>query len=177
VSRGVKVALERPTAQRAEDFLKAVARSRRLHANLVTPPATRAGYENYLKYAGRDDQAHFFVIDSESNELAGAINIGVIVRGYFYSAPMGYYAFAPHDGQGFMRAGLVQAITYAFRNLKLHRLEANIQPENARSIRLVQSLGFRLEGYSPKYLKISGRWRDHERWAILTDEWHPRRVQ
>lgn len=173
----IKVVLERPSRRRAEDVLKAVRRSRRLHANLVTPPATRTGYDNYLQYAERDDQAHFFVAIPESNELAGVINIGVIVRGFSHSAPMSHYAFTPHAGQGYMRAGLVQAINYAVRNLKLHRLEANIQPENARSIRLVQGLGFRCEAYSPKYLKISGRWRDHERWAILTAKWRPRRAR
>jgi hypothetical protein len=54
--------------------------------------------------------------------------------------------------------------------LRLHRLEANVQPGNAASIRLLQRLGFRREGYSPRYLRICGRWRDHERWAILADE-------
>ena len=70
-----------------------------------------------------------------------------------------------------MYAGLAQTLNYAFGDLKLHRLEANIQPANGPSIRLVQSLGFRLEGLSPKYLKVSGRWRDHERWAILKEDW------
>jgi ribosomal-protein-alanine N-acetyltransferase len=53
----------------------------------------------------------------------------------------------------------------------LHRLEANIQPSNERSIALVRGLGFRKEGLSRRYLKIGGRWRDHERWALLVDEW------
>ncbi len=53
-----------------------------------------------------------------------------------------------------------------------HRqVEANIQPHNRASIRLVQSLGFHREGYSPRYLKIAGRWRDRERWALLREEW------
>jgi ribosomal-protein-alanine N-acetyltransferase len=63
----------------------------------------------------------------------------------------------------------------AFRRLRLHRLEANVQPGNRASIRLVRRLGFRREGYSPRYLKIQGRWRDHERWALLADAATPRR--
>lgn len=58
-------------------------------------------------------------------------------------------------------------IRRAFGELKLHRLEANIQPGNVASIALVRACGFALEGYSPRYLKIGGRWRDHERWALL----------
>jgi ribosomal-protein-alanine N-acetyltransferase len=70
-----------------------------------------------------------------------------------------------------MHIGLTKVIDYAFTKLKLHRLEAKIQPDNRKSIRLARRLGFRLEGYSPRYPKINGRWRDHERWAILADDW------
>jgi len=74
-----------------------------------------------------------------------------------------------------MRAGIELVVQVAFGNLGLHRIEANIQPGNKASIALAQSAGFRREGFSPRYLKISGRWRDHERWALLADDW--RRAQ
>jgi len=95
--------------------------------------------------------------------------VSEIVRGAFRSAYLGYYAFAPHDGHGLMAEGLALVIRDAFRRLRLHRVEANIQPGNKASLRLVRRLGFRREGYSPRYLKIAGRWRDHERWALLAD--------
>lgn len=66
-----------------------------------------------------------------------------------------------------MREGLQAVVRHAFRRLKLHRLEANIQPGNAASVRRVTACGFAREGYSPRCLKIAGRWRDHARWAAL----------
>jgi ribosomal-protein-alanine N-acetyltransferase len=76
-----------------------------------------------------------------------------------------------------MRAGLAAVVQRAFRTYGLHRLEANIQPDNERSIALVRSLGFEREGYSPRYLKIRGRWRDHERWAVTSEAWRSLRGQ
>jgi ribosomal-protein-alanine N-acetyltransferase len=70
-----------------------------------------------------------------------------------------------------MNAGLRLILQTVFEDLKLHRLEANIQPENNRSIHLVKNNGFRKEGYSPRYLKINGVWRDHERWAMTFEDW------
>jgi len=105
-----------------------------------------------------------------SDALVGVAAVSEIVRGLFRSAYLGYYAFAPHQGQGLMREGLSLVIRQAFGRLRLHRLEANIQPGNAASRRLVRTLGFRREGYSRRYLKVRGRWRDHERWALLADE-------
>jgi ribosomal-protein-alanine N-acetyltransferase len=76
-----------------------------------------------------------------------------------------------YRASGHMRAGLAAVIRLAFRSYGLHRLEANIQPDNSRSIALVRGLGFELEGFSPRYLKIGGRWRDHERWALTAESW------
>lgn len=90
-----------------------------------------------------------------------------IVRGVFLSGYLSYYVFAGHERQGLMTEALRLVARHAFSKLALHRLEANIRPENAASIALVRACGFAREGFSPKYLKIAGRWRDHERWALL----------
>ena len=111
---------------------------------------------------------------TDGGEIAGVVNVSEIVRGSFQSAYLGYYAFEPFAGRAFLYRGLCAVISHCFGKLKLHRLEANIQPANARSIALVKGLGFRREGLSPRYLKICGRWRDHERWAILAEDWRHR---
>jgi ribosomal-protein-alanine N-acetyltransferase len=167
------VILETPSSGRRQEFLRLVALSRHLHRNRVTPPDTPERYNEYLRQAHGARQENFLVVDKISGELAGVVNINDIVRGQFQSAYLGYYAFSPHAGTGLMRQGLHKVITYSFRILRLHRLEANMMPDNKRSIALVEGLGFRLEGMSPRYLKICGRWQDHQRWAILAEEWRP----
>ena len=101
-----------------------------------------------------------------TGEMVGVINITNIVRGCFQSAYLGYYAFAGHERQGLMGEGLQAVVKRAFGSLKLHRLEANIQPENQAALALAEACGFSKEGFSAHYLKIGGRWRDHERWAV-----------
>lgn len=154
--------------RRAASFLAAALRSRRLHGRWARAPSTREQYQAYVRRARERNYAGHLVV-TEQGELAGVINISEIVMGAFRSGYLGYYAFAPHDGQGYMRAGLAAVIALAFGKYGLHRLEANIQPENRRSIALVRGLGFLREGYSPRYLKIGGRWRDHERWALTSE--------
>jgi [ribosomal protein S5]-alanine N-acetyltransferase len=73
-----------------------------------------------------------------------------------------------------MSDGLQLVLARAFTDLRLHRLEANIQPGNAASIALVRKAGFVREGFSERYLKIGGRWRDHEHWAIRAEQWRSR---
>ena len=133
-----RVRLERPNARREPDYLQAALRSRALHRGYVVPAATPREYRAYLRRARRANQESFFVVDAQSGELAGVININDIVRHAELSGRLGYYAFVPHAGKGLMREGLGLIIERAFRELGLHRLEANIQPGNRRSIALVQ---------------------------------------
>jgi ribosomal-protein-alanine N-acetyltransferase len=163
--------IKRPSPGYAEEFLAAVRRSRRLHKGWVSPPADLEQFRQYVKSQRLANRKGFLVVDGDSSELAGVINVTEIVRGAFQSAYLGYYAFVPFEGRGFMFQGMQLVIAHCFGVMKLHRLEANVQPENARSIALVQALGFQREGFSPRYLKVCGKWRDHERWALLTEWW------
>ena len=113
----------------------------------------------------------------EDDAIVGVFNIGAIVRGLFKSAYLGYYALAPHAGAGYMAEGLELALRVAFRRLKLHRVEANVQPDNRRSLALVRRAGFVREGFSRRYVRIGGRWRDHVRMALLVEDWRARRTR
>ena len=166
----MKITLEIPSKRRRTEFLAAVARSRKLHGRWASPPRTAKAFDQNLKRFDLPAHLGFWIV-TEADELAGVVNINEIVRGSFQSGYLGYYAFAPHNGHGYVTEGVRAVISRAFRALRLHRLEANIQPGNDRSRRLVQRLGFRLEGFSLRYLKIAGKWRDHERWAITAEGW------
>ena len=165
-----EVFLERPSLRRQVEFLEAARRSVKLHGRWVRAPRTTEDYRELLKRARMANRFSHFICHSTGN-LVGVVNISEVVRGVFQSGYLGYYAFVPYAGAGLMRAGLVLVIERAFGEHALHRLEANVQPRNVRSKRLIQSLGFRYEGFSPRYLKIAGRWRDHERWALTSEEW------
>ena len=154
----------------AAEFLAAVKRSRKLHAPWVKPPGTEAAYLSFVRRVRTRSHVGYLIRLRRSGELVGVAGISEIVRGSLRSAYLGYYAFAPHERQGLMTEGLSLVIKQAFGPLRLHRLEANVQPGNRASLRLIRRLGFRREGFSPRYLKIRGRWRDHERWALLADE-------
>ena len=145
-------------------------RSRKLHGRWVSAPWTPTAYRAYVRRLRGTTHVGYLVCLRGTGELVGVANISEIVRGHFQSGYLGYYAFAPFERCGLMSEGLALVIDEAFGGLGLHRLEANIQPGNRASIRLVRRLGLRREGYSPRYLKIRGRWRDHERWAIVSDQ-------
>ena len=162
-----RIALRPPTLEDEREFIALANASVELHRPWITAPSTTETFRRYLDTMARPENRRFLVCVKETDRIAGVVNLTNIVLGLFRSGYLGYYAFAGFERRGLMREGLRTVVRYAFRDLSLHRLEANIQPGNVASIALVQSIGFEKEGYSPRYLKIGGRWRDHERWAIL----------
>jgi [ribosomal protein S5]-alanine N-acetyltransferase len=166
-----RVVIRPPGPKDEAEYVAAVRRSQKLHRPWVSPTATGKAFRAALRRWRAPSEMAFFVFLRDTSALVGVVTLSEIVRGHFQSAYLSYFAFEPHARRGLMREALGQVITHAFADLGLHRLEANIQPGNGASRALVRVLGFRQEGYSPRYLKISGRWKDHERWAILADEW------
>ena len=165
-------------APRAADETELIARnraSRALHHGWVTPPTDHRAFSAWMKRLEEPSTKALLVCRLEDGAIVGTFVLSQIFRRLFQSAYLGYYAQQPFSGQGYMTEGLALVLRHAFLAMKLHRLEANIQPENAPSLALVKRAGFRLEGYSPSYLKIGGRWRDHQRWAMLIDDWRLRR--
>ena len=171
----MRVMLREPMIRDRDEFLQRVSDSRELHASWVAPPDSRAAFRVYVNRSAQPNQRLSLVCLRETNEIVGVVNLNEIVYGLFQSAYLGYYGFSPYDGQGLMSEGVSLAVSMAFRRLRLHRVEANVQPNNPASINLVRGLGFRKEGVSRRYLKVAGRWRDHERWATIAEEWRPKR--
>jgi ribosomal-protein-alanine N-acetyltransferase len=179
---GLRVYLRAPRRADATAFLVAAKASRDLHDGWVRPPLNSALFAAYARRYGRfrpDDpaaltNAGLLVCRCEDDALVGVFNFSDIVRGAFQSAHLGYYAFAPHAGEGYMSEGMELALGIAFRKLKLHRVEVNVQPTNRRSLALVRRAGFVREGYSRRYVRIAGRWRDHVRYALLIEDWRAR---
>jgi ribosomal-protein-alanine N-acetyltransferase len=166
-----RVRLEPPTPADRREFIDLVDASYELHRPWTFPPNDAAGFRRLLERNARDDFQMSLLRRAHDGAIVGMFELSGITRGFFQSAYLGYWVGAPYARRGYMSEGMGLVFRYAFGKLKLHRLEANIQPENGASIALAKRTGFKREGYSPRYLKIGGRWRDHERWAILAEQW------
>lgn len=161
-----RVTLRPLTADDQREFLDLVAASVDLHHPWVTLPSTPDQFRAHLARYEHSEDESLLVCPRDNGDIAGMVNISSIIRGRFQSGTVSYAAFAPTAGKGYLTEALDLVVHHAFEGLRLHRLEANIQPGNRASLRLVQRIGFRKEGYAPEMLFIDGVWRDHERWAI-----------
>ena len=134
----------------------------------------KAAFRRRLKrYAGeiRDGVAFpFFVFDSASGALLGGVTLAQVRRGVTQAGTLGYWMGEPHAGRGIMTEAVGLLARHAFGTLRLHRLEASCLPENRRSIRLLEKVGFSREGLARRYLCIAGVWRDHLLWGLLADD-------
>tara|TARA_B100000029_G_scaffold448940_1_gene471764 strand:+ start:524 stop:1042 length:519 start_codon:yes stop_codon:yes gene_type:complete len=149
-----------------EELLALTRCSRDLHEPWISPPVDASSFRSYLARTQSQDHEGFVLCLQETSIIIGVVNINNIVRGSFRNASLGYYVNSAYRKKGFMQEGLILVTQFAFTNLGLHRLEANIQPNNLNSIELVKRCGFKKEGISKDFLFIDGAWKDHERWAI-----------
>ncbi len=154
-----------------EEFLLATKESIDLHHPWIEAPSDEEQYQRYIQRINFESHLGFFIRQISDKQLVGVVNINEIVKGVFQSGYLGFYAFKNFSGQGLMSEGLLLVLSFYFEKLKLHRLEANIQSKNLQSLNLIKRLKFRREGFSPKYLKINGKWCDHERYAMTLEDY------
>jgi ribosomal-protein-alanine N-acetyltransferase len=168
--KGKKVILRYVTIDDFEEMLVLFEESRKFYKGLVDTPDT---IDKFAAYVERNDSEtnECFVICREDGKIVGTINLSQIFRKGFQNAYLGYSLGVNYTGKGFMTEAVELILRFAFKELKLHRVEANVQPENLPSINVLRRCGFTKEGFSRKYLKIAGRWRDHERFAIIREDW------
>ncbi|HXG84052.1 MAG TPA: GNAT family protein [Pyrinomonadaceae bacterium] len=168
---GKKALLRPPKFEDFTEFTRAAKSSRKFHRGLVSPPVDRKGFDELLGRNEKEENEIFVICRIEDQAIAGAVNLSQIFRRSFHNAYLGYYLFESFTRQNLMTEAVELILSHTFKTLKLHRVEANVQPENTASIKVLQKNGFTKEGFSRKYLKIGGRWRDHERWAIIVEDW------
>jgi ribosomal-protein-alanine N-acetyltransferase len=138
---------------------------------------TRSSFRRRLRQAQRevrDDLGYAYLIFGETPlTLLGGLNISNVRRGVAQSASLGYWIGAPYAGRGYMTEAVRAASYFAFASLKLNRLDAACLPTNVASARVLIKGGFKLEGRARQFLKIDGRWQDHDLYALLHDDPRP----
>lgn len=158
------------------DEITALYRASRTHfRGRAQPGYDRQSYDQLLGETAHEATELFFICRLSDNAIVGTITLSQIFRKRFQNAYVGYLLGAAFTGNGYMTEAVRLILRFAFQDLKLHRIEANVQPENEHSLAVLRRNDFVKEGFSRKYLKISGRWRDHERWAIIREDWKIKR--
>lgn len=142
------------------------------------PPATwedrhsPASFAAMLRAMRRDSRAGrslpFAVVLHGS--LVGQVTVSNVVRGAFQSASVGYWVDRSAAGRGVVPTALALIVDHCFTEVGLHRIEANVRPENEPSLRVMRKLGFREEGLHPRFLYIDGAWRDHLCFALTVED-------
>ncbi len=132
-------------------------------------------FDRVLATSNTPARVRWLVCEKVSKLIVASVGIDQISRGPFNNGIMGWWCGTPYTNKGFMTAGIQAALESAFRDeplgLSLHRIEANIRPENIASLAVARKVGFRYEGHSPKYLQIAGKYCDHSRFAIVREDW------
>lgn len=128
-----------------------------------------SAYVRRLNRAARHDLSYSFAVEYRG-ELVGQVTVSGVTRGSLLSASIGYWISEHVAGRGIIPTAVALVSDWCFQELGLHRVEINIRPENAASLRVVAKLGFREEGVRKAYLHIQGRWADHRSFALTAEE-------
>jgi ribosomal-protein-alanine N-acetyltransferase len=172
-----RVYLRAPEELDEREFTSLMRASRTFHRPWASAPTDPERFAAYVADGRRSDFEAMLVCRVEDDAIVGFFNLSQIAQGKVQSAYLGYAVGQRFAGLGYMREAINLVLSNAFGDLGLDSVEANIQPGNEASIALARGAGFRRDGRAPRYLKIGGLWRDHERWAILAEEWRARNEQ
>ena len=140
------------------------------HVPWARPFTDQSGFDRWFGNLVEGTDIAFVAREEQSGGIVGVTHLSQISRGAMESCYLGFHGNAAFAGRWLMTEAVRLAVYHAFEKLSLHRVEANVQPGNVRSLALLHRVGFRREGFSPRYLRIDGAWRDHERWAVLADD-------
>lgn len=181
---GERVVLRRPTERDRAAFIDLRRRNRKhlerwepipRGVDAFTDAELNKSFDRELKLRRTKTDERFLICDVRDGTIMGKISISGIYRGPLMDCRLGYWIGKEFARRGCMTEAVGLATRYAFLELGLHRVEANMQPHNEASRRVVMRNGFQQEGFSQRYLLIRGRWADHERWAITREAWEERR--
>ena len=174
-SNSKRVFLREPEPDDCDKLIDLYRLSRVHFRGLTNSNFDRERFDQLLIDAAKETNEYFLVCRTEDDAIVGSLNFSQIFRRGFQNTYLGYQLFAGYTGNGYMTEAVDIGLRHAFLELKLHRVEANVQPSNKPSVAVLRRNGFAKEGLSRRYLKINGRWRDHERWAILKEDWLARK--
>ena len=142
-------------------------------ADVLTRTAFRRRLKRYARDVRDDFGYSFFVFRRSDDTLVGGVNLSHVHRGVAQSCSMGYWMGERYARQGLMSDAVKAAVSFAFDDLGLHRVEAACVPQNIPSRDLMRKIGFQEEGYARKYLRINGKWQDHLLFAWLSTDRRP----
>ena len=112
----------------------------------------------------------FAIVERDGGAMRGRIALANVVRGAWENATMGYFVDVAAGSRGYASEAVSLALRFAFGSCRLHRVQAAVMPHNVRSKRVLEKNGFRHEGFSPRYLRLDGAWRDHDLFALTVED-------
>lgn len=170
LSTGKRIYLRKPHMQDKYDFVSSLKKSKKFHYPWIINKINLSFYQGYLLRFEKNSEGHF-VCCLKTNSILGVINVNDISPGPEKTGFLGFYAFVQHARKGYMSEGMQLVIERSFNSMRLQRLEANIQPSNVASKNFINRLGFQQQWHSRRFLRVAGRWKDHERWTLEKQDW------
>lgn len=166
-----------PAADDEREFIALMRASRSFHRPWASAPTDRDRFRAYVTDAARSDFVAMLVCRTEDDAIIGFFNLSQLAQGAGQCAYLGYAIGKRYAGHGYMRDAIKLVLRVAFVDYELDCVEANIQSENYASVSLAEGAGFFRDDCPPRYLKIAGQWRDHDRWVLTAEQWRSRVVR